>query len=554
MRLILPAGLLLLAAFSVSACMQNAPDRIFVNGVVWTGDEAGSFAEAFAVDDSTFSIIGSNKDVRAAAGSNTEVVDLGGAFVVPGLIDNHTHFLTGGFQLASVDLRSADSPEEFARRIGAFAETLPAGRWILGGDWDHEAWGGRLPERDWIDAVTPDNPVFVNRLDGHMAIANSRAMDLAGITAETETPEGGEIVRYASGRPTGVLKDDAMDLMYAVIPDPSEKELDEALERAAEHALSNGVTQIHDVGSYGGWTDLATFQRAKAANRLPLRVYSLVPLSTYERLDEYVVANGRGDEWLHWGALKGFVDGSLGSTTAWFYEPYADAPGTSGILINDTTAIRQDIIAADGRGLHVAVHAIGDRANDWLLGVYADVEAMHGPRDRRYRIEHAQHLSTAAIPRFAELGVVPSMQPYHAIDDGRWAEKRIGPERIKTTYAFKSLLDAGANLTFGSDWTVAPIDPIEGIYAAVTRRTIDGANPGGWVPEQKITVEEALRAYTSNSAWAGFAEAYSGSIEQGKGADFVVLSENLFDIDPVAIADVRVLRTVVGGVDRFRGE
>lgn len=283
-----------------------------------------------------------------------------------------------------------------------------------------------------------------------------------------------------------------------------------------------------------------------------MRIYSFVPLSTWERLRDYIAREGDGDARLKWGGLKGFVDGSLGSTTAWFYDPYDDAPETAGLLTTDTTALRGWITGADAAGLHVTVHAIGDQANDWLLGVFADAETSNGRRDRRFRIEHAQHLTPEAIRRFAELGVIPSMQPYHAIDDGRWAEKRIGAERIRTTYAFRDLLDAGARLTFGSDWTVAPLDPLLGIYAAVTRRTIDGANPEGWVPDQKIAVDEALRAYTAANAYASYLETQLGTLEHDRRADLVVLSENLFEIDPNRIPEVEVEMTMVDGVVVYR--
>ncbi|WP_456424815.1 amidohydrolase [Rhodocaloribacter sp.] len=553
-----PALLFMLGTLLVTTACRSGGDAtepadvIYTNAHIWTGVPEAPPAEALAVRGEALAAVGTADAVAAWRGPGTRVVDLGGRFVMPGFIDNHVHFLSGGFQLASVDLRSADSPEEFRRRLAAFAARTPAGRWITGGDWDHEAWGGALPERSWIDDVTPEHPVFVNRLDGHMALANTKALALAGITRATPDPEGGTIVRDpATGEPTGILKDEAMSLVYAAIPNPTAEEMDEALERATAHALSLGVTQVHDVGSFGGWDDLETYRRAHAKGALRLRIYAFVPLGTWARLAEYVEANGRGDAWLRWGGLKGFVDGSLGSTTAWFYAPYADAPETAGLVITDTTALRANILAADAAGLHVAVHAIGDRANDWLLDVYAEAEAKNGPRDRRFRIEHAQHLSREALPRFRRQGVLPSMQPYHAIDDGRWAEKRIGPERIRTTYAFRSLLDAGAPLTFGSDWTVAPLNPLEGVYAAVTRRTLDGANPGGWVPGEKITVAEALRAYTSANAYGGFQEALVGTLEPGKLADFVVLSENPFEIDPVALKDVRALRTVVGGVERY---
>ena len=547
---LLPILLMILTA----AGRPVPPDTVYTRASVWTGVPGAPRAEAIAVLDGKIVAVGPTAQVAKLAGPATRTVDLGGAFVVPGLIDTHAHFLTGGFQLASVDLRGAVSREDFVRRLGEFAAKQPKGRWILGGDWDHEAWGGELPRRDWIDAVTPDNPVFVNRLDGHMALANSRALELAGVTRNTKDPDGGLIVRdppkpgEQTGEPTGILKDEAMPLVARVQPAPSEAEQDEALDRALKHAASQGVTQVHHMGT---WDDLAVFRRAVARGALTLRVYSFVPLDTWPRLAELVRKEGRGDDRLRWGGLKGYVDGSLGSTTAWFQEPYTDAPNTSGLVVTDPARLASDIRRADAAGLQVAVHAIGDRANDWLLDTFAHVETANAPRDRRFRVEHAQHLSRAALPRFAALDVIPSMQPYHAIDDGRWAEKRIGPERIRTTYAFRSLLDNKASLAFGSDWTVAPISPLEGIYAAVTRRTLDDRNPGGWVPDQKITVAEALRAYTAGGAWAGFQEDRLGTLERGRLADFVVLSADLFQVDPVEIRKVRVLRTVVGGAEIY---
>jgi predicted amidohydrolase YtcJ len=535
---------ILLLALLLAGCANPYADTIYTNAVVWTGNPDQPVAGAIATRGHDIIYVGDTLAVQGLHGERTRVVDLQGRFVMPGFIDNHTHFLSGGFNLASVQLRDVTSPEEFARRMGAFAATLEPGEWILGGDWDHEAWGGQLPERAWIDSVTADNPVMVSRLDGHMALANSRALELAGVTEETPVPDGGEIVVGADGRLTGVLKDDAMALVFREVPAPTLEQRLVMLERAQEHALRLGVTQIHDVGSYGGWADREAFREARRRELLKLRVYSLVPVSTWERLEP------GGDEYVWWGGLKGFVDGSLGSTTALFYDPYLDDPTTSGLLVNDTTALRQHILAADAAGLHLAIHAIGDKANDWLLDVYAQAAERTEREDRRWRIEHAQHLTPEAIERFATLGVVPSMQPYHAIDDGRWAEKRIG-DRIETTYPFRSLLDAGARLTFGSDWTVAPLNPLYGVYAAVTRRTIDDANPEGWVPEQKITVEEALESYTVRNAWAGFSDTFSGSIRPGLRADFVVLSRNLLEIDPETIPDVRVLRTVIDGEEVF---
>ena len=549
MRKVAWALMVLGAGMTMGCGVRDAGDAelVFRGGSVWTGVPGSSSAEAVAVGGGKILAVGSDAEMEALIGSETRVVELHGRTLVPGFIDAHTHFLDGGFKLAGVELRDAATPEEFARRIGDFARTVPPGTWITGGDWDHELWGGELPRKEWVDSLTPDHPVFVNRLDGHMALANSAALRASGVDAagRTPDPEGGTIVRDPrTGEPAGIFKDEAMSLVYSVMPESSEEELDRALTAAARHAVERGVTQVHDMA---GWSSLETYRRAYAAGRLPLRVYSVVPMTSWERLRDYVAENGRGDDQLWWGGLKAFVDGSLGSTTAWFYEPYSDEPGTAGFMTSDSVELRSDIEGADAAGLNVIVHAIGDAANDWILDVYEDVAAKNGPRDRRFRVEHVQHLSRAALARFAEQGVIASMQPYHAADDGRWAEKRIGPERIKTTYAFRSLLDAGATLAFGSDWTVAPIDPVLGIDAAVTRRTLDGAYPDGWVPEERISLEETLRAYTTGSALAGFMEGKVGRIEPGMLADLVVLSENLFETDAKNLVNARVDMTVVGG-------
>jgi predicted amidohydrolase YtcJ len=522
-------------------------DLILTGGAVWPGPGApvtgNQAASAIAIAAGRVLALGSDQEIEQYATGATVRIDLRGRRVTPGLMDAHTHFIAGGFELAGVALRDAATPQEFSRRIGQFASQHP-GEWVLGGTWDHELWGGELPRRDWIDSLTPDTPVFVTRLDGHMSLANTKALELAGVTADTPDPSGGTIVRYADGRPSGILKDAAQPLVGRVIPEPSTAELDRALEAAAAHAVSRGVTMIADMGT---WDGLATYQRAKAADALPLRVYAVVPLATRERLAEFVAENGRGDDRLFWGGLKAFVDGSLGSTTAWFYEPYADEPETAGLMVSDTAELRRAILEADREGFHVIVHAIGDRANDWLLDVYAEAREVNGQRDRRSRIEHAQHLSRAAIARFGPEGVIPSMQPYHAIDDGRWAGKRIGPQRVQTTYAFRDLLEAGAAVAFGSDWTVAPIDPLLGIYAAVTRRTIDGANPQGWVPQQKINVEQAVTAYTTGAAHACYLDDRLGTLEPGNYADLVVLSHDIFTIDPNEIERVLVDLTMVEG-------
>lgn len=541
-QMLLVAASLLVA---VSAHAQRPADLV-VYGRVWTGDSARPWAGAVAIRGDSIVAVGDARRVRSLVGPGTRVLDNGRALVVPGLGDAHTHFIDGGFQLRAVDLRDADSPQEFIRRIAAFAKGLPPGRWITGGDWDHERWkGAPLPRGAWIDSVTPRNPVFVTRLDGHMGVANSLALRQAGIGRESPDPPGGMIVRdSASGEPTGVLKDNAMAMLGRAQPEPTAEEMDSALADAMRHAASHGVTTVHVMA---GWPDLAAFRRAHARDAMITRIYAFVPLGTWRMLADTVQALGRGDEWLRWGGLKGFMDGSLGSTTAAFYEPYLDAPASRGLLVTDSAVMRRLIMSADSAGLQVAVHAIGDRANGMLLQFFAAAIAAHGPRDRRFRDEHAQHLRQADIPRFGALGVIASMQPYHAIDDGRWAFKRLDPARLSGTYAFRSLLASGARLSFGSDWSVAPLDPIWGLYAAVTRRTLDGRNPRGWIPEQRISLAQALRAYTAGVAYAGFMEQRAGVLRPGMLADLVLLDRDLFRIHPEAINRARVRATVVGG-------
>lgn len=536
---------LLAVALAAPACTRTRADLV-VYGRVWTGDSARPWAEGVAVRGAEVAAVGDRGEIARMVGRDTRVIDNGQALVTPGFGDSHTHFISGGFQLASVDLRDADTPQEFIRRIAAFARRQPPGRWIVGGDWDHERWAGSpLPRREWIDSVTPDNPVFVNRLDGHMALANSAAMRLAGVTRATRDVSGGQIVRDPrTGEPAGVFKDNAQGLIGHAIPDPSAEEMDTALALAMRHAAEHGVTNVHGMGS---WGDFNAFRRARARNALTTRVYAFVPIATWRMLADTVRALGRGDGWLRWGGLKGFMDGSLGSTTAALYEPYLDAPTSRGLLVVDSAEMRQAIISADSAGLHLAVHAIGDRANAMLLQFYADAIQRNGARDRRFRDEHSQHLRRQDIPRFGQLGVIPSMQPYHIIDDGRWAWKRLDPARLAGTYAMHALLETGAHLAFGSDWTVAPLDPIKGLYAAVTRRTLDDRNPNGWIPEQKIALDEALRAYTVGVARAGFQDDRGGVLRPGMLADLALLDRDLFRIAPETIDQAQVRATVVGG-------
>ncbi|MGB5273723.1 MAG: amidohydrolase [Flavobacteriaceae bacterium] len=540
-------GLLILSA----ACTEETHKATLVitNARIWTGNSAQPWAEAMAISGDTLEAIGTMEAIKNLIGDSTKVEDLKGKFVSPGFIDCHVHLMSGGNGLLGVQLRDADTPEAFAEKIAAYAKSMPPGAWIVEGNWDHTLWGGALPEKEWVDADTPEHPVAVLRLDGHMLLANSAALRFAGIDKATPDVEGGEIVRNPDGTPTGILKDNAMNLVFDKIPPMNDAQKEKIFKAAMAYLLSNGVTSVHDVdGLSKTMESYGTAMKLKEQGQLSLRIYAAAPLSNWEAL---AAMERQDDKWLKVGVLKGFVDGSLGSHTAAFDQPYTDKPTDKGFFINSETDLYDWISKADKADLKLMVHAIGDRAIHTLLDIYERVESENGKKDRRLRIEHAQHIAPTDIDRFAELGVVASMQPYHAIDDGRWAEALIGPERIKTTYAFKSLFDSKATVAFGSDWFVAPATPLEGIYAAATRRTLDGKNPAGWVPDLKITVQQALTAYTVNAAYASFDETTKGSLEVGKLADFVVISEDLTQGDPVRIKDLEILATYVGGQKVF---
>jgi hypothetical protein len=490
-------------------------------------------------------------------GPNTEVVDLGGRLVVPGLADSHVHFIQGGFQLLGVDLKDAQNEAEFTKRIGDRAKSLPPGRWILGGEWDEESWSSeKLPTRWLIDSVTPRTPVFVSRYDGHAGLANSLALRLAGVTKGTPDPVGGVIGRDPkTGEPTGILKDAAQDLVLRVVPPPTEREMEEALRAGLKEAARVGLTSVHDItmdadswnGSFTGEIEL--LRRAELEGWLTCRFYAITPIAQWKKLAGAGISHDMGSDFLKLGAVKAFADGSLGSRTAWMFKPYDDDMGNSGLpmpLMVPPSKMEELTRGADLAGDQICVHAIGDRAISTVLDIFERLGGEH-PAAHRFRIEHAQHPREEEFARFRKLGIIASMQPYHAIDDGRWAEKRLGHERTRWSYAWKSMLDAGAALAFGSDWPVAPLDPLLGIYAAATRATLDGKNPGGWFPEQRLTVSEALRAYTQGCAYASFEEKDKGTLSTGKLADLVVLSEDLFRIPPERIKDVHVEITMVGG-------
>ena len=526
-----------------------APDLVIVNASIHTMDEARPIAQAVAIIGNRIAALGSTAEIRALAGKETLVIDAAGKTVFPGFNDAHVHFLMGGFSLANVDLRDASSTEELARRLAAYAKNLPKGRWILGGDWDHEKWpGAPLPTKAMIDAVTPDHPVFVNRLDGHMALANSLVLKLAGVTKETKDPPGGLIVRdRQTGEPTGILKDGAESLADRVVPTKTFDEKHVAAKAATDHAAQMGVTSLTDMSADG---DVGLYQYMLERGELKTRIYAARSIVSWEVLAKTGVRAAFGSDRLRIGGVKGFADGSLGSSTALFFEPYNDTPDTHGLLFDQMLpegTMLERVEAADKLGLQVMIHAIGDEANLRILDIYQQAAEQNGPRDRRFRIEHAQHLRVADIPRFGKQKVIASMQPYHEADDGCWCDKRIGPERSKGTYAFRSLLDSGAVLAFGSDWTVAPLNPLAGIKAAVTRHTLDGKHPDGWNPEQKLTLDQAVRAFTVGSAYAEFAEHVKGTITPGKLADLVMLDCDLYQTKPADIDKARVVLTVMDG-------
>jgi len=539
--------LFIIVRLSASAFGQDiSADIVIKNANIRTMDVNRRVVRSAAILNGKIIALGSDSDTAALVGPKTRLIDAGGKTVLPGFNDAHVHFMETGMQLSSVDLRTARSPQEFVQRIKDFAAKLPKGRWILGGQWDHENWTPNdLPTAALIDAVTPDNPVFISRLDGHMALANSLAMRAAGVDKNVKDIAGGEIVRDKDGLLTGIFKDAAQGYIENVIPEPTDEQKLEIAQAATDHAASLGVTSVQEMSA---GTNVGVYQELLRQGRLKTRIYGCSPLADYKRWANTGLHYAFGSEMLRVGCLKGYADGSLGSTTAWFFAPYLDAPNTSGLPREEvTTTMKKDIVDADKAGLQVMIHAIGDRANATILDYYENVAKVNGLRDRRYRIEHSQHLRAEDIKRFGADKIIASMQPVHLIDDGRWAGKRLDAQRLKGSYAFRTLLDTGAVLAFGSDSPVASMNPLYGIYAAVTRRTTDGKNPNGWLPEQKMTVDEAVRAFTFGSAYAEFQENVKGTLELGKDADLIILSDDIFTIDPVRIPETHVITTILDG-------
>lgn len=549
-------GVLLIAlTFGSVEVTAKQADVVLLNGKIWTENPAQPVAQAVALDGAKILAVGSDAEIRKLASPGTKIIDLGGRLLLPGFNDSHVHFLGGGASLISIQLGTANSQAEFRERIASFAKTAPEGSWLRNGNWDHRRWSPpALPNHQLIDDACGNHPALLWRLDGHMALANALAMRLAGIDRNTKDVPGGEIERDKNGNPTGIFKDAATALVERVMPQLSQEEKDRAMQAAMREAAVHGVTSVQNMADSSEDASqpelFREFQKLEAAAKLTVHIYEAMPVRDYKMLADSGIVAPFGGPHLRIGNLKAFADGALGSETAWMDEPFVNKPSYSGIASADLLNVEhfyEALRQADRAGLQISVHAIGDRANRTILDLYARLEKENGPADRRLRIEHAQHLHPEDYARFAKLGVIASMQPYHAIDDGRWAATLLGPQRIKSSYAWKSLLDAGARLAFGSDWPVAPLDPLMGIYAAATRRTLDGKNPGGWVPEQRITVAQAVHAYTMGSAFAEHQEKVKGSIEPGKLADLVVLSADIFSIPPEEIESVKIDLTMFEG-------
>ena len=527
-----------------------AADLIIRDARVWTVNPAQPQAEAVAVLNGRITAVGSDAAVLLWRGPNTRVVDANGHRLVPGFNDAHVHFADGGAALTAVQLNDATSLKEFVKRIADYAAHVPKGDWIRSGNWDETKWTpAALPTRQDIDAVTPNNPVSLDRYDGHMIIVNSKVLALAGITAKSMDPPGGVIVRDSARNPTGALKDAAIELVDHVAPVPTAAQRRRIIENALHEAASHGVTSVQDMTlDYG---DLAVYSQLLREGKLTVRFYGAPLIEKVSDQAKLGIGRAFGSASLRIGALKMFADGSLGSRTAYFFEPYTDEPNNRGLLFKDMLPLsrtRERLQLADAAELQVCTHAIGDAAISTVLDLYQEIEKRDGPRDRRWRIEHAQHMAARDFERFAQLHVIASVQPYQAIDDGRWAEARIGHDRASRTYAFRTFIDHGVRLAFGTDWPIAPLDPLLTLYAATTRATLDGKYSQGWFPEQKVSIQEALAAYTMGAAYAEFQEHEKGSIEPGKLADLVLLSQDVLTIAPAAIRDTHVLKTWLGGV------
>jgi len=524
-------------------------DLILKNGKIWSGERNKPFVNSLAIWKDRIIHAGDEKDAECFSDKKTEIIDLRGNVALPGFTDCHTHFVLGSLFMKNLDLRNSKSKKAFIDKIREKKKEYSPQQWICGGNWDNQKWDDKsFPSKELLDEFTPDNPVLLYRIDLHTALVNSYLLKRAGITKDTPDPDGGEIERNPeTGEPTGILKEAAVEIAEKIMPSTFLSEAKAAVKEAITMAHRNGVTGIHDISSYN---DIKVYHQLIRERDLFFRVFCRTPISGWEDLSKIGIQAGYGNEFLRLGSVKGFIDGALGSNTAYFFEPYIDQPQNYGLLnamVIPENKFIEMVKGADNAGLTLSIHAIGDKANHMLLNIYEKLPSGKERRERRHRIEHAQHVIEEDIERFKRLNVIVSAQPYHLADDGMWTEEKIGSRRCRFSYPFRSFLDNDVRLVFGSDWPVTPLEPLKGIFAAVTRETNDGKNPGGWFPEQKIPLDEALYAYTRNAAYASFEENIKGTLADGKLADVIVLSDDIFSVAPSKIQNIRVIMTVFGG-------
>lgn len=527
---------------------------IYRNGRIYTNDPPAPWAEAMLVRGEEILALGDDDEVAALADKGAQVVDLEKHFVMPGFNDAHVHIGGAGQDWIAVRLNGVQSVEELQKRLAAGVAEHKEGEWISGSGWDHTFWPEKkFPNRQQLDAVSPKNPVILTHISGHVAVANSLALQLAGITKSTPNPAGGEIEKDAQGEPTGILKEGAaMRLVESKIPPPSAEQKRRGIELALADIAQHGVTSVQDNSA---WEDFLTYRAIKNDGKLTVRITEWLPFpAPLEKLIQMRRDGGTTDPWLRTGALKMVTDGALGSRTAAMLAPYSDDPSTSGIMTMEPAKLRALAVERDKAGFQLNFHAIGDRANRVALDVFEAAAKANGPRDRRDRIEHAQVVALSDIPRFARLQVIASMQPSHETSDMRWAEQRVGPERAKGAYAWATMQKFGARLAFGTDYDVEPITPFRGLYACVTRELPEGGPQGGWQPQEKISLDDCIRAYTSGSAYGEFMEGKKGELKAGEFADFIVLSNDLTKVQPREYLNTKVLRTIVGGRTVYSAE
>lgn len=546
----------LMTLISGAAPAQEAPDLILHGGQIYTVDAQNSVAESVAIRGDRIAAVGSNAEIEKLAGRQTRKIDLEGRAVIPGLIDSHGHLGGLADSLRSIDLVGTKSFDEIIAKVAERAKSTPKGEWITGRGWDQNDWPEKkFPHHRKLSDAVPDHPVYLTRIDGHAGLANEKALQLSAINIQTYDPEGGKIIRDPqSDEATGVLIDNAQRLVELRIPAMSDEQYRAMFGPAIRECLRHGITTIHDAGVTGRQID--TYKALIDAGEFDLRVYAMISAGDRYTLSKYFAAGpliGYGDNRLTVRSVKAMIDGALGSRGAALLEPYSDDPGNTGLLVTRPETLAEVVNQALGAGFQVNSHAIGDRGNRIVLDTYeAGFSAQRNAaqtadRDHRFRIEHAQVVALEDIPRFAKLGVIPSMQATHATSDMYWAENRVGPERIKGAYAWRKFLDAGCRIANGSDFPVERVSALEGFYAAITRQDKKGWPEGGWRPEEKMTREEALRSFTIDAAYAAFEEDLKGSIEKGKLADLVVLSKNVMRVEPAEILSAEVEMTLLGG-------